>query len=281
MRRFRGRGRFTRRRPLARQYRAWQALLFDSVPDAVTGPRALITANQGNLGTAIVGGTVGAESNPILTPLNAATQVFTQLQNVGSFAISVQVPLWSPEMWQIHGKDVTLKALHGYIVPRRLVATQNAVAVGGEVKCRMALIEQTFDEQLLMSNHPASVPRLNAFSASFYNRRIWWMRDFMMFTNQNPFTYWTAATGGAGSVNAKAGGNEPKMGSINGGWGLRVPRFNFKCTRGRYPVLLVGFEGNTGVTLQADPFNAAYSAMSANATVSLEVNAFLRAFVVR
>lgn len=267
-RRFRSRG----PRRVARQYRSWELLCCDSTLITDTQSAGILfTMNDALQTNFIVGPAVG--SPPLVTGQVFQQSIFQQ----GFWAFT---PLFGPELMDRHGEDVTIKALYGYACPLHVTLTNTGdpFNVGRPATVRLAIIEMELAQAMEARGFPQAFPRIDLFNGTDLRRRIWWMRDWVVPTGDFDFTFWKQSIT---ADDAKGQGNEPLLGGLMGGPRIRLPRFNFKVSRNRIPVLACGVSGPLGVTIDAVAGFSGLSKLTPNQSLSVRVLPFIRAFLVR
>lgn len=324
-RRFGRRFRFrTRRLPrhVARQYRVKVTLLTDNY--AYQGHNVTGLVNITTPGREIVfpTGVMGAWGiQPLLAsgvanvglPLGAqSTTTSIPLPRSQESAMCAILPLWNWEMYEYYGRDISMKALWGYLFPQMVfMQDQSGAPIAGLthtiVKVRFALCALEFSTArtqyggnillssgALVANQERPMPPFNVFCYEDINsKQVWWMRDWYVPVNPANGTsiwqFWTdAPANGAANTSTQAkssGGNESMFASP-----LGSPRVNLRrrtgslvrITKDTWPCLIIGMAGlwadSTGVVVKD---TRGISTITPNFTIGLVLNGDLRAFLTR
>jgi len=211
---------------------------------------------------------------------------------IGAFSPTSQTgltqvfPLWNPWMKEIHGQDVTLKALYGYLMPYRLTWVDNtATTINGSkaTKVRLALLQmEVRDEDIVKGRFQQSFDIWSHLDVS--RHRIRWMRDWII-QSQNPSgldNSWAFWEPGIAANDAKGTGNEPLLAGLMGGPRVRLPRLRMRLTKDRPLCLAVGLSGNVpGGANFITNLGGDEKAVATSANARLDVTQFLRGFLVR
>lgn len=274
-----GRRRFRGRRHVARQYRSWDLLHADFTSDITAAvPLTTLTLDPDN--SIFLADVVG---QPVGEIVPQGTQI---QQDTQTFGITGITPLVHGTHFAEHGEDFTLRALHGYVWPLTLETFDSVTGAQSEVKneclCRLALaqievapdfIERATDAGGTLAAAGA-VPRTSVWRRRDLKQRIWWMRDFFIVTNDVGHSLdWPGNTGGpVWNPNLFDGRH----------FGIHLPRFNFKVRRTTIPALLWGVSGALpGTAVAPVTAGSAFSHLSGESKVQLDVNMFLRTFITR
>lgn len=295
---------------MARQYRTYEVLLSDQY--AGNGTNFLTGENEL---AHFLGFPVGANGSWCFDVPSAANEGLPQTMQGAVSAeqllrqqccgFTAIFPLWTPEMYEYHGRDISLRALRGYLLPTAVLIEQDgdpAAFVGIQCKVRMALMNMhvgvagstgfgnvsfSGGAGAALSTIQRRSENINIFSfEDFGRRRMWWYRDWYIPANQNSFTYW--APGGQAQPLPGPGTPffEPKLAPLNGGIAVKLGRRAgalMRITKDNWPVLVVGvvanvFEQNALTDLQP---GTNVRTLKPTTNLAIGLNGDLRAFLTR